>query len=141
MKEDQAKTLGNYLKIQRSELGMSRRELARQAGVDTAYVSRLEQGGYQSPRPGTLKNIAEVLGLPLSDVFAMADYVIPYDLPNFAPYLRAKYGNLPPGPVSEMNRYFQDLAKKHGLDVNGPAPGEDERAVAQLDELAPEDLI
>ncbi|QXT64210.1 helix-turn-helix domain-containing protein [Tessaracoccus palaemonis] len=90
MKEEQARRLGKYIKKLRVERKMSGRELARVAGVDAAYIGRLEKGFYKAPRPDSLRAIALALGIPLADLFAMAEYVMPYDLPNFASYLRAK---------------------------------------------------
>lgn len=119
---------------------MGSRELAAEAGVDSAYISRLEKGFYQSPRPDKLRGIAKALGIPLSDLFAMADYVT-YDLPNFGPYLRAKYGNLPEEAVTALDAYFDRITADHGLNPAGPAPGEDERPVTRPQDIPAEDLV
>jgi len=140
MKEEQARRLGEYVKKTRTEKGMSGRELAREAGVDTAYIVRLEKGFYKSPRPDTLRGIATALGLPLADLFAMADYVMPYDLPNFGPYLRAKYGDLPDEAVGALDAYFDRIASKHGLDPAGPAPGEDEQPITRSQDIPADEL-
>jgi len=54
----------------------------------------------------------------------VAGYPVIEDLPSFTPYLRAKY-DLPDSAVSEMERFFARLAKKHG--VQGPTGREDEQ--------------
>jgi transcriptional regulator with XRE-family HTH domain len=141
MKEEQARRLGEYIKKLRAERGMGNRELATKAGVDTAYISRLERGFYKSPRPDSLRGIAKALGIPLADLFAMADYVMPYDLPNFGPYLRAKYGDLPEEAVSALDAYFDRITADHGLNPAGPAPGEDERPVTRAEDIPAEDLV
>lgn len=69
----------------------------------------------------------------------MADYVMPYDLPNFAPYLRAKYGDLPDEAVDAVDAYFTRVATDHGMNPYGPSPGEDESPI-DLSNLRPEDL-
>jgi hypothetical protein len=89
-------------------------------------VIRLEQGAIASPRPDTLKSLADVLQLDLADVYAAAGYVQPQGLPSFAPYLRSKYGKLPASAQAELERNFARIAEKYGYDPNGPAPGEDE---------------
>jgi len=141
MKEEQARRLGEYIKKQRTEKGMGGRELAREAGVDTAYIVRLEKGHYHSPRPDTLRGIAKALGIPLADLFAMADYVMPYDLPNFGPYLRAKYGDLPEETVAALDSYFDRITADHGIDLTGPAPGEDEQPLIRSQDIPTDELI
>lgn len=123
------------------EKGMSGRELARRAGVDTAYVVRLEQGHYRAPRPDTLKNIAAALRAPISDLYALADYVIPADLPHFGPYLHAKYALLPQEAIDSINEYFAQVAATHGVDITaGPEPGEDEAPFTRVEDIDPQDL-
>ena len=140
MKEEQARRLGEYIKKIRTERGMGNRDLAAAAGVDSGYISRLEKGFYLSPRPDKLRGIAKALGIPLSDLFAMADYVT-YDLPNFGPYLRAKYGDLPDEAVSAVDEYFTRITSEHGLNPYGPAPGEDERPITRAQDIPAEDLV
>ncbi len=141
MNEKQASQFGAYIKYHRLEKKMSGRELAREAGIDSATVVRLERGHYRTPRPETLKGIAHALGLPLTDVFTMADYVSAYDLPSLTPYLRAKYGELPEDAVQAVNRYVERIAVEHGLDIGGPLPGEDEQPTTRAEDIPPEDLI
>ena len=123
---EQAKTLGRLLRTRREELGLSSRQLAEQAAMDDATIVRIEQGAFAAPAPDKLARIAEALGLSLADVYALADYTVPHDLPTFAPYLRAKYRTLPPKALSELKDYFNELTARYGIDPAGPAPGEDE---------------
>jgi transcriptional regulator with XRE-family HTH domain len=127
----QAKDLGRLLRRRREELGLSKMQLARQVGTNDATIFRIEEGQFTAPAPDKLSRIAEVLALSLADVFALADYSIPSDLPSFQPYLRTKYRDLPPEAVEQLDRAFQRLAKRHGLDAAGPAPGEDEQPEEQ----------
>jgi transcriptional regulator with XRE-family HTH domain len=127
MNPKQAKALGKFFKQHRTALGLSTRALAAQCGIDMATIVRLEQGAFAEPRPDTLRVVAEALGVSLADVFAMAVYAIPTDLPAFAPYLRSKYRDLPPPALKELERSFAQIAERYGLDAAGPAPGEDEQ--------------
>jgi transcriptional regulator with XRE-family HTH domain len=126
MSPDQAKTLGEFLREQRTTLGLSTRALAVRCSVDMATIVRLEQGAFAEPRPDTLRAVAEALGVSVADVFALANYVVPNELPAFKPYLRSKYRGLPRPALDELDRSFKRIAKRHGLDPDGPKPGEDE---------------
>lgn len=127
MNPEQAKTLGIFLKERRAALGLSTRAVAGRCGVDMATIVRLEQGAFAESRPDTLRVVAEALELSLADVFALAEYTVPDELPAFTPYLRSKYRDLPAPAVEELERSFQRIVKRHGFDPEGPAPGEDEQ--------------
>lgn len=131
MDQEQAKELGRRLRARRDELGLSTRELADRAGMTHSTVVRLEQGNFDAPAPDKLSRIAEALNFSLADVFALADYAIPSELPSFQPYLRTKYRDLPTEAIEQLERSFQRLAKRHGFDPTGPAPGEDEEPEEQ----------
>ena len=120
----QARELGRRLSARREELGLTVRDVERLAGVDDATVVRLEKGVIADPRPSTVRAICEALDLVVADVYPVADY--PGSLPNFRPYLRTKYRDLPAEAVEQLDRIFQRLAARHGLDPAGPARGEDE---------------
>jgi transcriptional regulator with XRE-family HTH domain len=127
MDQHQARQLGARLREQREALDLSIRELAQRTGINHSTVVRLEQGAIESPAPDKLSRIAEELGLTLADVFALADYSVPSDLPSFRPYLRTKYRRLPAPAVEELERSFARIAKRHGLALDGPKPGQDEQ--------------
>ena len=127
MDQEQAKELGRQLRVRRDELGLSVRDLERLTDVDNGTIVRIEQGAFAAPAPDKLSRIAEALGLSLADVFALAEYSAPSELPSFSPYLRSKYRGLPVPAVEELERSFRRIAKRHGFDPAGPAPGEDEQ--------------
>jgi transcriptional regulator with XRE-family HTH domain len=122
----QAKELGRQLRARREALGLSTRQLAEQADMNDATIVRIEQGAFAAPRPDKLSRIAEALGLSLADVFALADYAVPADLPSFQPYLRSKYRNMPTEAVDDLNKAFERIIRKHGYQPDGPRGGEDE---------------
>jgi transcriptional regulator with XRE-family HTH domain len=127
MNPEQAKELGRKLRARRDELGLSVRDLERLTDVDNGTIVRIEQGAFAAPAPDKLSRIAEALNLSLADVFALAEYSAPSELPSFSPYLRSKYRDLPAPAVEELERSFRRIAKRHGVDPAGPAPGEDEQ--------------
>ena len=94
--------------------------------MDDATVVRIEQGAFAAPRPDKLVRIAEALGLSIADVFGLADYAVPDDLPSFQPYLRSKYRDMPAGAVKDLNKAFERIIKQHGYEPDGPQDGEDE---------------
>jgi transcriptional regulator with XRE-family HTH domain len=131
MDQDQARELGARLRERREALDLSIRELAERTGINHSTVVRLEQGAIEAPAPDKLSRIAEELGLSLADVFALADYSVPTELPSFRPYLRTKYRNLPAAAVEQLERSFVRIAKRHGIDPAGPRQGEDEQPEQQ----------
>ncbi len=126
MKDPQITQLGTLIKQARMKQAMSARELSRRAGVTDSNIIRIEQGQIASPRPDMLKAIADALDIDLADVYAAAGYVQPQGLPSFTPYLRSKYADLPAGAKRELEKSFNQIAKKYGYDQQGPKPGEDE---------------
>lgn len=138
--QDTTNQIGEYVRKHRVEHNLSGREFARRIGTDDAYVIRLERGQVRSPRPDILVRIAETLRLPLSDVYAIAGYVVPCDLPTLVPYLRTRYGQLSDEAITALDSYFLKIATDEGLDLTGPAPGEDETPYTRPEEIDPDDL-
>jgi len=126
MDEQQARELGRILRERREALGYSLRNLAERSGVPNNTILHFEQGKIASPAPDKVGRVAAELGMSLADVYSVAGWAIPDDLPTFKPYLRTKYANLPTEDVDAIERYATRLAKKHGISLSGPAPGEDE---------------
>jgi transcriptional regulator with XRE-family HTH domain len=126
MHPSEARQLARIIRRHREAAGLSARELARRAGVTPSTVTRLELAQIPSPRGENLRALADVLDIPASDLFLTADWLPREELPTFTPYLRSKYANLPMSAQREIERSFQDIARKYGYDPNGPQPGEDE---------------
>jgi transcriptional regulator with XRE-family HTH domain len=126
MNPNQAKRLGAYLRNEREHAGLSQARLAKLVGVDNSRILRLERGDTLSPNADFLSQIVDALGLNLFDVYARAGYAAPDHLPALTPYLRTKYRDLPESATAAIATYAERLAKRHGVDLRGPAPGEDE---------------
>ena len=105
MTDDAARRFGEYLRDLRAQRKQSVRGLAATAGIDSGTVTRLEQGGIHAPSPDTLKQLATALDVPLADLFVMAGYIMPQELPSITPYIHAKYRHLPEGTRLEIAAY------------------------------------
>ncbi len=125
-KESDIQKLGAILKAKREERKLSTRALGALAGVDDSTIVRLENGTRSAPRPDVLARVANALELSLADLYTLAGYAVPKDLPSLPAYLRVKYGNLPQAAQDELSEHLNYLNEKYGIDHNGPKPGEDE---------------
>ena len=67
-------SLGKLIHDTREKLGLSQRELARQANMDCAEISRIESGKRLKPNILYLKNIAEILNLSMVELMKLAGY-------------------------------------------------------------------
>ena len=113
MAESKAKELGQFIQRQREAKGLSIRGLARETGLPPATVYRIEQGEFEQPAPEKLQRLARALEADVEDLYALAGYMMPEGLPDFAPYLRAKFA-LPDRAVNELDAYFRLLQEKYG---------------------------
>jgi len=121
-----AEELGRHIRETREAQQLSTRALAEKASVNQATIVRIERGEFAWSKPEVMSRIAEALGLSASELFARADVLRPADLPSLAPYLRTKYRDLPDDDVDRIEAYVARLASKHGINLRGPAPGQDE---------------
>jgi len=61
-------SLGDKIRLMRTEKGLSLQDLARRAAISLSYLSEIERGSV-APALSTLKRIAEGLGVPASTFF------------------------------------------------------------------------
>jgi transcriptional regulator with XRE-family HTH domain len=122
---DQAKRLAVILRRHRLQRGLSMRQVALQAGFNVATLATLEAGSNHGPQPSTLKALAEVLQIDLGRLYTELSWLPAQQLPNLAPYMRAKYHDLPDSAIAELEAYANRLIQRHGGD--GPIDGEDEQ--------------
>jgi transcriptional regulator with XRE-family HTH domain len=113
------KELGEFVREQRKARGMSMTDAANASGLHHSYWSYLEAGKYHNPRPAHLQLVAEVLEVPVEDLYGMAGYEIPGRLPSFRPYMRAKY-DLPREAIADLERYFELLRNHFGIPKDQP---------------------
>jgi len=117
MKPEQSRQLGQLLKARREECELSTHRLAREAEMDQATIVRLEAGSIVAPRPDKLSRVAQALGISGANVFALAGYTVPMDLPTLRPYLQAKYRGLLDEDLDKIETYVGRLAKKRGVEL------------------------
>jgi len=78
-----------------------------------SYISRVEAEVFRQPSPEKLQRIAEYLELNYDDLCALAGYQAP-GLPDFLPYLRAKY-DMNDEDARRLSEYFELLRTQHGI--------------------------
>ena len=122
---DQARRLGIFVGGRRRQLGLSMRQLAREIGTNISTISALEAGTSLSPQPDTLKGVARVLDLSVSDLYLLTDWLPADELPTLKPYLRAKYRDLDERAIADIEAYANQRAQRHG--GTGPVNREDEQ--------------
>jgi transcriptional regulator with XRE-family HTH domain len=115
--------LADILRTAREQHGWSAREVARRAGVDVGRVTLLERCKVEQPRIDTVRAIAQVLHVPLADIYTLIHWLPKSELPALRPYMRAKFEQLPDDAVAEVERFIATLADRYG---SGPVNHEDE---------------
>lgn len=108
-------SLASLLKDKRLALELTQAQVADQLGVTRPYLSRLERGEYAHPSARVLAQLAQWLDVPMDDLYALTGYVLPRDLPNFGPYLRAKYIDWPEYALRELETFHDFLRNKYSL--------------------------
>lgn len=118
--------LGQLIRQTRQSKKLSLRRLSSMSGIPRSTIDRIEQGAIARPRPDVLTALGRVLLIPVADLYATVHYSAPHDLPSFAPYLRVRYRDLQPEAIDELTQYFETLAEREGIRLDGPPNGEDE---------------
>ena len=67
-------TLGEFIKSRRSEIKMSRNQLATKAGISHTEVHRIETGERKQPSLKVLCSIADALNMPQEELLKYAGY-------------------------------------------------------------------
>lgn len=101
------RTLGSVLRAKREELGLSLRAVGEAADLAPSSVMRLENDEIGAT-DDTVRRLAKALQTNYRDLATLAGG----KLPNFAPYLRAKY-DLSPEAIAELEGHFAAVTKQH----------------------------
>src|SRR5258708_5925183 len=70
---NETETFGSVLKRHRHKVGLSQKELAERAGLSDTAIQALESGRRKTPRPETVRLLAEGLGLKMADQAMLRD--------------------------------------------------------------------
>lgn len=113
MSKEPAKKLGEFIRQARVAKGLTLRALGEAVGMDYSVIAKLELGNRGPLAPQSLQRLARTLSVDLEDLYALAGYSGPEELPSLVPYLRAKSG-LPDEAIDELAAYFSFLETKYG---------------------------
>jgi transcriptional regulator with XRE-family HTH domain len=83
--------------------------MAAELGISRPYLSKLEHGKQLHPSPVILSRIARRLAVSAEDLYALTGYLPAEDLPELAPYLRAKHPDWPKSLIREVDNYCSYL--------------------------------
>ena len=119
-------TLPELIRLARQARNLSTHQAAALADINQSTLVRIESGVHSTPTPAALDGLAQALDLDVADLYALAGYTRPSELPAFTPYLRSKFAGLPEEARSELEQSFRRIADKYGYDADGPQSGEDE---------------
>jgi transcriptional regulator with XRE-family HTH domain len=71
------RTLGSLLKEVRETKGISMRQVEKEVGISTAYLSQLENGTIAKPSPDKLYRLASLYEASYQDFMVAAGYIAP----------------------------------------------------------------
>jgi transcriptional regulator with XRE-family HTH domain len=107
-------SFAKFIRERRAELGLTGPELAARIGVSKSNVSYWENDSGM-PNLAVLGRLADGLQVDYEDLLAVTGQHLS-GLPTFAPYLRAKYGELPDKAVAEAEDFFNELRQRYTKD-------------------------
>lgn len=104
--------LGVYLRRLRAERQLGLRQAARVADVDPTWLKRLESGVYVTPHTRSIAKVAKGYDVAVEELYIVAGLSDGRGLPQFAPYLRAKY-DLPDEAIAMLESQFELLNEQY----------------------------
>ncbi len=122
-------SLGSYIKERREERHMSQRDLATACALSNAEISRIETGLRKQPSPKVIKQIADALHVPVSDLLVEAgilekgtDVIMEYSNDNDTPlvispdfHVSEQYKDIPYITVDDLTEEEIEDVKKYIL--------------------------
>lgn len=111
MTEKQLKALGKLLAETRTKQGLSFRQLGEMAGVDSAWILRIERAEYPEMSPYKLAAVVDSLGLNAERVDRLTGGYLRETLPSSRVYFRARY-NLTPEQTEQIEAEITQLKQK-----------------------------
>jgi transcriptional regulator with XRE-family HTH domain len=104
-------TLGDRLRAARAEAGLSIRELARLAGINYSYLSKLESDQNDNPSADKLQRLAGVLDIDPAELLGYIGVEPSGTLPPPRVYFRRKYG-VSEQDAEELSRIIESYTKQ-----------------------------
>ncbi|MEI8080554.1 MAG: helix-turn-helix transcriptional regulator [Actinomycetes bacterium] len=104
--------LGRFLRATRTQQGLSLRQLSERSGVSRSTIGRLEAGDVAHPRPDVLAALALVLAIATAELYTLAEYHLPKDMPSFDTYLRTCYRELSPESIAALEVTLEQLVRQ-----------------------------
>jgi transcriptional regulator with XRE-family HTH domain len=113
------KTLGGLIKDKREMLGLSAAQAARNGGLSTAYLLKLEADGVRRPTPFILHKVAKAVALPYEELMRVAGYLVrsAQDTPTLDPENAALFADLDEEDLQHVARYihwYREEKKRSG---------------------------
>lgn len=114
-----AQKIGRYVQYQREKRAISLQELADRSGVTAAYLSRLENGEYETVKLNILEQLSSAFDIPLTTFLKKCELIDDeyITLPEFEFYLNEKY-QLPETAISDMKLFLKFVQEKYSTDIN-----------------------
>ncbi|MEW9051894.1 MAG: helix-turn-helix transcriptional regulator [Neobacillus sp.] len=106
---------GQYIKNVRTRKELSLKELSKRSGISHPYISQIENGKRNIPKPEMIKRLSKGLGINYYELLSEAGY-LPDNLSesdNFRKYL----SDLKSGKVRPFGSYIQELRLKCGKTI------------------------
>src|SRR4051812_13438293 len=72
---DGPSSLGERLRDVRAKSGQSLRDVARRGDMNSGYLSQLERGDVEQPKPAALQKVARAYDLPFPTLMQWAGYI------------------------------------------------------------------
>ena len=125
MSPTRSNQLGRFIRQHREANKLSVRDLADKLNVSFGFVGHLE-AGRKAPTTEMLRKLARALRVPVEDLFALSDHMMTEALPDFAPYLRAKF-ELADRDIRHLQEQFDELLDKKSSKRKGGGHGKHSR--------------
>jgi len=123
VQQSTSKKIAQYIKYQRKKRKLSITQLAKRAEVSPSYISKLEQGQYQSTTFDVLQNLAHALEMKTADFLRKCGLISEEkSLPSLEYFLKEEYQFSPKAIVEIVNfinftkyKYKKEIQKEEKL--------------------------
>jgi transcriptional regulator with XRE-family HTH domain len=109
-------SLALLLRVARKQRNLSLRSVEDATGVSNAYLSQLEHGRIRQPSPVILHKLAELYGIPYTEIMQKAGYPVPPPSVDGGRATRsfARFADVTPDEERALAEYLEFLRTRHG---------------------------